>query len=217
KIKPLLSGILTMTILYSINLRINGKSNIPLFSYGSIYDLGLTLLILGIIVLTIKVLIDVFLKTEIGYLLTATGDNEALVKSLGENSNKYKVMGLMLSNGLVALSGALMAQYQGFADITMGSSIIVVALASIIIGDTLKKNSSFIKGTTRAIIGAVIYKIIGGVAIDLGLNPNDLKAINAIIVIAFISYNNFAIDIFGIFRKKEGKQSVESSKPIKEF
>ena len=123
----------------------------------------------------------------------------------------------MISNGLVALSGALMAQYQGFADITMGSSIIVVALASIIIGDTIKKNSNFIKGTTRAIIGAVIYKIIGGVAIDLGLNPNDLKAINAIIVIAFISYNNFAIDIFSIFRKKEGKESVENSKPIKEF
>ncbi|NLV88126.1 MAG: ABC transporter permease [Tissierellia bacterium] len=217
KIKPLLSGILTMTILYSINLRINGKSNIPLFSYGSIYDLGLTILILAIIVLSIKVIMDLFLKTEIGYLLTATGDNEALVKSLGENSNKYKIMGLMISNGLVALSGALMAQYQGFADITMGSSIIVVALASIIIGDTIKKNSNFIKGTTRAIIGAVIYKIIGGVAIDLGLNPNDLKAINAIIVIAFISYNNFAIDIFSIFRKKEGKESVENSKPIKEF
>lgn len=217
KIKPLLSGILTMTILYSVNLRINGKSNIPLFRYGSVYDLGLTLLILGIIVLAIKILMDVFLKTEIGYLLIATGDNEALVKSLGENSNKYKVMGLMISNGLVALSGALMAQYQGFADITMGSSIIVVALASIIIGDTIKKNSYILKGTTRAIIGAIIYKIIGGVAIDLGLNPNDLKAINAIIVIAFISYNNFAMDIFSLFRKKEGKESVENSKPIKEF
>ena len=217
KMKPLLSGILTMTILYSINLRISGKSDTPLLHCGSVYELGLTILILAIIVLSIKVIMDLFLKTEIGYLLTATGDNEALVKSLGENSNKYKIMGLMISNGLVALSGALMAQYQGFADITMGSSIIVVALASIIIGDTIKKNSNFIKGTTRAIIGAVIYKIIGGVAIDLGLNPNDLKAINAIIVIAFISYNNFAIDIFSIFRKKEGKESVENSKPIKEF
>ena len=80
-----------------------------------------------------------------------------------------------------------------------------------------KKNSNFIKGTTRAIIGAVIYKIIGGVAIDLGLNPNDLKAINAIILIAFISYNNFAIDIFGALKKKEGKRNVKNSKPIKEF
>lgn len=217
KIKPLLSGILTMTILYSVNLKINGKSNIPLFSYGSIYDLGSTLLILVIIVLIIKIALDTFFKTETGYLLIATGDNESLVKALGENSNKYKVMGLMFSNGLIALSGALMAQFQGFVDITMGSSIIVIALASIIIGDTIMKKSSFIKGTTRAIVGAVIYKIIGGVAIDLGLNPNDLKAINAIIVIGFISYNNFAIDIFSVFKKKGVEKNVKSSRPLEEF
>ncbi|HEY8362552.1 MAG TPA: ABC transporter permease [Tissierellaceae bacterium] len=217
KIKPLLSGILTMTILYSVNLKINGKSNIPLFSYNSIFDFGFTILILAIIVFVIKILMDLFLKTEIGYLLIATGDNETLVKSLGENSNKYKVIGLMISNGLVALSGALMAQYQGFADITMGSSIIVVALASIIIGDTIKKNSNVLKGTTRAILGAIIYKIIGGIAIDLGLNPNDLKAVNAIIVIAFISYNNFAMDIFNLFRNKGEKENVKNSKPVKGF
>ena len=86
KIRPLLAGILTMTILYSVNLKINGKSNIPLFSYRSIYDSGSTLLILLIIVLVVKILLDLFLKTETGYLLIATGDNEALVKSLGENS-----------------------------------------------------------------------------------------------------------------------------------
>ena len=187
KIRPLLAGILTMTILYSVNLKINGKSNIPLFSYRSIYDSGSTLLILLIIVLVVKILLDLFLKTETGYLLIATGDNEALVKSLGENSTKYKLIGLMIANGLVALSGALMAQYQGFVDITMGASIIVVALASIIIGDTIKKKSTWLKNTTRAIIGAIIYKIIGGIAIDLGLNPNDLRAINAIIVIVFIA------------------------------
>lgn len=217
RIKPLLSGILTMTILYSVNLKINGKSNIPLFKFSSIYDLGSTILILFIIVLTIKVLLDWFLKTEIGYLLIATGDNEALVRSLGEDSNKYKILGLMISNGLVALSGALMAQFQGFADITMGSSIIVVALASIIIGDTIKKNSNIVKGTTRAILGAIAYKIIGGIAIDLGLNPNDLKAINAIIVIAFISYNNFAVDIFGIFKKKGVDDNAKNKKAIEEF
>lgn len=195
RIRPLLSGILTMTILYSVNLRINGKSNIPLFKYGTLYDAGSRILILLLIVFLIKITLDLFLKTEMGYLLIVTGDNEPLVKSLGESSDKYKIMGLMISNGLVALSGALMAQYQGFADITMGSSIIVVALASIIIGDTIKKNSKMIKGTTRAVLGALLYKIIGGIAIDLGLNPNDLKAINAIIVIAFISYNNFSGDI----------------------
>ncbi|MFA7533137.1 MAG: ABC transporter permease [Tissierellaceae bacterium] len=217
RIKPLLSGILTMTILYSVNLKINSKSNIPLFKFSSIYDLGSKMLILVLIVVTIKILLDWFLKTEMGYLLIATGDNESLVRSLGEDSNKYKILGLMISNGLVALSGALMAQFQGFADITMGSSIIVVALASIIIGDTIKKNSNIVKGTTRAILGAVAYKIIGGIAIDLGLNPNDLKAINAIIVIAFISYNNFAIDIFNIFKKKEVDNNANGTKTIEEF
>lgn len=207
KIKPILAGILTMTILYSVNLKINGKSNIPLFSYGSIYDLGSTLLILIIIVLIVKILLDLFLKTETGYLLIATGDNEVLVKSLGENSNKYKLIGLMLANGLVALSGALMAQHQGFVDITMGAGIIVVALASIIIGDTIKKNSNILKNTTRAIIGAIIYKIIGGIAIDLGLNPNDLRAINAIIVIVFIAYNNTASNLF----KSKGKGGAKNA------
>ncbi|MBU5427483.1 ABC transporter permease [Tissierella pigra] len=217
KIKPLLSGILTMTMLYSVNLKINGKSNIPLFSYNSIFDLGPNLIVLAIIVLSIKILLDEFLKTETGYLLITTGDNESLVKSLGENSNKYKIIGLMLANGLVALSGALMAQVQGFAEITMGNSIIVVALASIIIGDTIRKSSNKIKNTTRAILGAIIYKIIGGIAIDLGLNPNDLRAINAIIVIVFLSYNNFAADIVNLVKKKEGNKDVENNKLIKEI
>ncbi len=209
KIKPILAGILTMTILYSVNLKTNGKANVPLFSYKSIFDLGPTLVILIIIVVLIKLCLDLFLKTETGYLLIATGDNEALVRSLGENSNKYKLIGLMLANGLVALSGALMAQYLGFADMTMGNSIIVVALASIIIGDTIRRNSS-LKHTSRAIIGAISYKIIGGIAIDLGLHPNDLRAINAIIVIIFISYNNFALDLFKSKFNKGGKDLVEN-------
>lgn len=192
KIKALLSGILTATILYTINLRLNGKSNIGLFSYDSIYDGFEPVIVLILIVLTVKILMDIFLKTEVGYLLIATGDNETLVKSLGENSNKYKLIGLMLSNGLVSLSGALMSQYQGFAEITMGTGIIVVAIASIIVGDTVLRNRRFLKSTTRAIIGALIYKFIGAVAIDLGLAPIDLKAINAIIVIIFLSYNTFS-------------------------
>lgn len=196
KIKPLLAGILTMTILYSVNLRINGKSNIPLFKYDSLLKMGPKILVLLLIVIAIKIMLDLFLKTETGYLLITTGDNESLVRSLGANSNKYKLIGLMLANGLVALSGALMAQYQGFADITMGSSIIVVALASIIIGDTIRKKSNGLRLTTRAIFGAIIYKIIGAVAIELGLPPTDLRAINAIIVIVFISYNNFSGDLF---------------------
>lgn len=192
KIKALLSGILTATMLYSLNLRINGKSNIGLFNFDSIYDGFEPVIILIVIVFTVKILMDLFLKTEVGYLLIATGDNETLVRSLGENSNKYKLIGLMLSNGLVSLSGALMAQYQGFSDINMGTSIIIVAIASIIVGDTILRNSKLLKLTSRAIIGALIYKFIGAVAIDLGLAPTDLKAINAIIVILFLSYNTFS-------------------------
>ncbi|NYB76165.1 ABC transporter permease [Sedimentibacter hydroxybenzoicus DSM 7310] len=195
KIKALLSGILTMTILYSVNLRLNGKSNIGLFSYDSIYQGLPTIAVLVLIIAAIKIIMDLFLKTEIGYLLIATGDNETLVKSLGENANKYKLIGLMLSNGLVSLSGALMAQYQGFAEITMGTGIIVIAIASIIIGDTIIKNNKKLKNTTRAIAGALIYKFIGNLAIDLGLTPTDLKAINAIIVICFLSYNTFSTQI----------------------
>ena len=204
KIKALLSGILTATMLYTINLRLNGKSNIGLFSYDSIYDGAEPVIVLILIVFTVKILMDVFLKTEIGYLLIATGDNETLVKSLGEDSNKYKLIGLMLSNGLVALSGALMAQYQGFSEITMGTGIIVVGIASIIVGDTILRNSRILKMTTRAITGALIYKFIGAVAIDLGLAPTDLKAINAIIVIMFLSYNTFS----PVKMKKERKLKV---------
>lgn len=217
KIKPLLSGILTMTILYSVNLRVNGKANIPLFSYDSIFDLGSSMIILIGIVILIKVILDLFLKTEIGYLLIATGDNESLVKSLGQNSNKYKIMGLMLANGLVAMSGAMMAQMQGFVDITMGSSIIVVALASIIIGDTIRKSSEKMKNTSRAILGAISYKIIGGIAIDLGLAPSDLRAISAIIVIIFLSYNNFIPNLNLSKRERGVAQNAKNRKSIKEF
>lgn len=190
RIKAILAGILNMTLLYSVNLRINGKSNIGLSSFETIFDSFGKMTVLIVVVFAVKLLMDRFLKSETGYLLIATGDNETLVKSLGQNSDRYKMMGLMISNALVALSGALMAQSQGFVDITMGNSIIVVALASIIIGDTVMQRSSILKGTTRAIIGAVAYKMIGGLAIEMGLAPTDLKAISAFIVIAFLAYNN---------------------------
>ena len=214
KIAPILAGILTMTILYSVNLRINGKANIPLYNSPSVFSFGNKIVVLVIIVVIIKVLMDMFLKTEIGYLLIATGDNETLVKSLGVSCDKFKLLGLMLSNGLVAVSGALMGQRQGFADINMGTSIIVSALASIIIGDTILKKSTKLRGTTRAIMGAISYKIIGGAAIDLGLAPTDLKAISAIIVIIFIGYNNAS---FFSLKKKGGEENAGNKKLVKEL
>ncbi len=205
KINSLLSGILTMNILYSVNLRLNDRSNIPLYDERLIFDMGNKLLILLIIVILVKLLLDLFLKTELGYLLTVTGDNEALVKNLGKDSDKYKIMGLMISNGLIAFSGALMAQYHGYVDAAMGKSSLVVALAAIIIGDTIFRKRSKVKYTTRAIVGAIIYKIIGGLAIDLGLNPNDLSAINAIIVIVVLLYNNFFLDLINKVKDRSGK------------
>lgn len=196
KITPLLAGILTLNILYSLNLAIGmGKVNIPLFSTPIIFtkDKIINLAILLAIVVIVKIILDTFFKTEIGYLVIATGDNEILVRSLGQNSDKYKIIGLMLSNGLVALSGTLMAQSQKFTDANMGTGIIVYALASIIIGDTIMKNSSKLKGTLRAILGAIIYKLIWGFALDRGLDANYLKAVTALIVIIFIAYNNSQI------------------------
>lgn len=194
KINALLSGILTMTILYSVNFRTNGKANVSLFGFPSLFDYvpnnaWLMILFLLIIVSIIKLILDRYLVTESGYLLKAVGDNETLVRSLGVDSNRYKILGLSLSNGLVALSGALMAQNQGFSDLTMGNAIIVTALASIIIGDTFLPKSNILKNTTRAISGAISYKLIIGIALFVGLTPSDLKAISAIIVILFIAIN----------------------------
>lgn len=196
KIEAILAGILTMTMLYSINLKVNSKPNVSLSGEKILFSTVITgnelidkIIVLIIIVSIIKIIIDTFLKTETGYLLITTGDNKSLVKSLGQSSKKYTILGLMLANGLVALSGSLLAQSNGFADITMGQSIIVDALAAIIIGDSLLRSKN-IKGTTRAIIGAIIYRSIGAIAIDLGLVPQDLKLIKGVIVILFIAYNN---------------------------
>lgn len=196
KILPLLSGILTMTMLYSINLRINGRPNVPFTKVDNIYSSIKTgneyydrIIILLIIVVFLKLVLDWFFSTKAGYMLTVTGDNESLVTNLGESPNKYKVIGLALANGLVALSGSLFSQSVKFADTQMGIGVLVIALASLIIGDTVFRNRE-IKGSTRAIIGAIAYKIIGALALEVGLNAQDLKLVNALIVIIFIAYNN---------------------------
>lgn len=195
KINPLLAGILTLTIMYSVNLRIGGSSNISLYGLANLFGstVWINILIMVAIVLVIKLALDWFFKTELGYLLLATGDNEALVTSLGANKNHMKIIGLMLSNGLAAVSGALLAQNMKLADISMGTSVIVVGLASLIIGGTIMRGVTFLNGTTRAVIGALIYKMISGLAIYLGMAPNDLKAINGIIIILFIAYNNLQL------------------------
>lgn len=206
KITNLLSGILVMIGLYSINLRVMGKANVPMFNKESIFSSNISVVvILGLIVLIIKLLMDILFKTKFGFILRATGDNDTLVTSLGVNKGTMKIAGLMISNGLVALSGAIMAQHQGFSDISMGNGFIVIALASIILGQSVFKRSRLLKGTTIVIIGAFFYKLSVGFAIELGFPPTDLKLITSlIVVIAIIMNNSNWISKLNFSSKKEG-------------
>jgi len=195
KITNLLSGILVMIGLYSINLRVMGKANLPMINKSNIFSSNISIvLILAFIVLIVKLLMDILFKTKFGFILRATGDNETLVTSIGVDKGTIKITGLMLSNGLVALSGAMMAQYQRFSDISMGNGFIVVALASIILGQSVFKKSKFLKGTTVVIIGSFLYKLSVGAALNLGFPPTDLKLITSLIVVIAIVMNNNALD-----------------------
>lgn len=195
KISNLLSGILVMGMLYSINLGIMGKSNVPLFSYNHLFNNKISPLVLSIaIVLSCKVILDLFLTTGLGYSLKAVGDNAQMVKSLGININTLKTLGLMLSNAMVSLSGSLLAQFQGFADLSMGIGTLVLGIASIIIGISLFKKFTYIKSTTSILIGTFIYQFTIYFAINLGIiSPNNLKLMTCLVIILFLSVGNLNI------------------------
>lgn len=187
KVKDLLAGILVMTALYSINLRIMGKSNIPLFEEGNIFNTDYSMMITIVaLIFAAKIILDFLLKTKFGFALKALGDNENLITSLGLDEKKYKIYGLMISNAFVALSGAILAQYQGFADVGMGTGTIVIGLASIIIGDTLFSRRKRQVGTTIAIIGSIFYRGVIAITLSLGMNASDLKMITSVIVIVVL-------------------------------
>lgn len=212
KISNLMSGILVMIALYSVNLRIMGRSNTPLFSTNTIFKNAnlKSIFIIIIMVVICKIIIDTFLKTKRGFLLIAVGDNEQVVSSLGINKNGVKVLGLMISNGLVGMAGAIQAQKYGYADVTMGQGIVVMGLATVVIGITIFGKLSLLKCTTLSILGAIIYKVAIAIALKVNFNPNDLKLITAIIVIIALASNN------GIFKfknkkiKREGRESAEN-------
>lgn len=191
KVRDLLSGIITMTALYSINLRIAGKANVPIFSVDTLFRNSMTkalpawlsgyatLIIVLVIALIAKLLLDLFLKTKAGYLLRAAGDNASVVTTLARDQGTVKIMGLMISNALVALAGAVMCQQQRSFDISMGTGTMVIGLASVIIGTNLFKGLSFMKSTTMVILGSILYKACVSAAISLGLEPSDMKLITA--------------------------------------
>lgn len=194
KISNLLSGILTMGMLYSINLRIIGKSNIPLFTFPNLFKGNIPPVVIALIfVLIAKILLDLFLKTGLGYTLKGVGDNEQMIKSLGINIGNIKILGLMISNALIALSGALMAQFQGFADVTMGIGTLVLGIASIIIGLTLFKKIRAVKATTAILIGAFIYQFTIYFALNLGMLSTDLKLISSLVIVAFLAVGNLQL------------------------
>lgn len=203
KITNLLSGILVMSALYSVNLRIMGnKSNIPLFNTKTIFNQvtlinsTVTLLITIILItIVVKLIIDLFLKTKFGFMIRSTGDNPQLVTTLGVNIGFVKIVCLMISNGLVALSGALSAQYQGFADVTMGTGIIVIGLAAVIFGEALFRKAKWILPTTMAIIGAILYQSCTAIALQIGFPPNDLKLLSALIVTLALALNSHSFKL----------------------
>ncbi len=187
KVTNLLAGIIVMTGLYSVNLRIMGKSNIPLFMSKHLFNGTVSVIVVVVIfLLIVKLTIDFLLKTKFGFVLKALGDNESLVTALGLDGNKLKLYGLMIANSLVALSGGILAQYQGFADVGMGTGTIITGLASIIIGEAVIGKKKIIKATTMVIIGTVIYRAIIALSLKLGMNASDLKLITSILVVIII-------------------------------
>ena len=196
KIAPLLSGILTMTSLYSINLRVMGRPNIPLIGKETIFSnleaLGISypwnnIVILISFIIIVKLILDAFLNTQIGFALRATGDNPQMIRSMGISTNSMKMLGLIISNALVALSGALVGQYQGFADVNMGVGTIVAGLASVIIGEVIIGERSMFIATIGVITGSILYRFSISIALNLGLAASDLKLLTALLVIIFLS------------------------------
>ena len=199
KVRDLLSGIIMMTALYTINLKIAGKANVPLFSKQTIFENDLTnaifpevlkpyrtLIIILIITLIAKYLLDWYLKTRSGYLLRAVGDNDTLVTCLAKDKGLVKIVGLAISNGLVALGGAVYAHEERFFDISFGTGTIVIGLASVIIGTNLFKNFTLLRATSSVIIGSILYKACVAIAIALGLDSTSMKLITSVLFLIIL-------------------------------
>jgi len=209
KIHSLLSGILVMTALYSINLHVMGKSNVPLVSQTTLssyaealgqslgrgavsftvfaWDVSLHDASILIFMLLVSVFIGValylFFRTNLGTAMRATGDNDQMIRAMGVNVSNMIILGLAISNGMIALSGALLAQYQGFADVQMGIGMVVWGLASVIIGNSLVGTESLGLAVAGTVMGSVLFRLLVAIALRWGLNPNDLKLITAIFVL----------------------------------
>ncbi|WP_136604915.1 ABC transporter permease [Paenibacillus dokdonensis] len=190
KINGLLSGILMMIALYSINMRImRGKPNIAMISVDTVFTSINPWIVLPIFIIIVLLLMNWFLHTDLGLALRATGDNDRMIRSLGANTDTTKIIGISLANGLVALAGALIAQQSGFADINMGIGMIVIGLASVIIGEAIFGARNVIHATIAVVLGAIVYRIVVALALRVPwLDASDLKIITAVIVIVALVF-----------------------------
>lgn len=204
KVRDLLAGIITMTALFSVNLQIAGSNLSVARSIDTIFTAAPTMALFGsltlimrklivslIIMLICKILLDLYFKTKSGFLLRAVGDNSALVTTLAKDMGRVKIIGLVISNALVALSGAVVCHEQRSFSAMMGTGQMVFGLAAVIIGTTLFRKMSFVKGTTAVIAGSVIYKACIQIAISLGLPANLLKLITAVLFLVILVIGNF--------------------------
>lgn len=198
KVRDLLAGIIMMTALWTVNLRIAGMANVPLFSQKTIFKNDLidrmfpgtlknyaTLALIFVIAVGAKLLLDLYLGTKSGFLLRAAGDNDKLVTSLAKDAGNVKIIGLAIANGLVALAGCVFCQEERVFEISMGTGAMVIGLASVIIGTSLFRKLSFLKTTTTVFFGAVIYKLCVGIAIK-NFEPRDMKLITAVLFLVIL-------------------------------
>lgn len=203
QVRDLLSGIIMMTGLYTVNLRIAGRANYPIYTRSNIFDNQFVnsvipqflirykvVIVIFVLTMITKYLLDAYLKTKSGFMLRAVGDNDTIVTSLGVDKGKVKIMGLAVANGLVALSGCMFAQQQRYFDISMGTGTVVIGLASVIIGTSIFKNISFLKVTSSVIIGSLIYKGCVALAIRIGLESRDLKLVTAVLFLIILVLGN---------------------------
>ena len=197
KVQPILAGILTMTALYSINIMVmSGKPNMPLLGVDTIFsklkaifDISFGPMILGVVIaLLVMLILGLFLSTQLGLAIRATGDNEDMVRSSSINVDFTKTVGLAIANALVGLSGALIAQYQSFTDVSMGVGMVVIGIASLIIGEVIFGRKSIRINIIAAILGSIIYRLIISLALELNISSSSMKLISAIIVTIAISY-----------------------------
>ena len=216
KVRDILASIIMMPALYSVNLRIAGKANLPIYNYDNIYNNSLTnhllggalspyknLIIIAIIVVIVKCVLDWYLKTKSGYLLKAVGDNETLVTSMGIDKGKIKILGLAIANGLVSLSGSMFAQQQRFFDASMGVGTAVIGLASVIIGTALFGQISVFGFSISVILGSILYKGCVAAAIRIGLQSTDLKLVTAVLFLLILVLSSRIEKYQGRKRRKE--------------